>query len=164
MVRKIDKKAVSLMVSYVILISITIGLSIGVFVWLKDYANISPKIDCKDGTSISLEDYNLSDTNKLSLTIKNNGLFNIDGVIVHVGNNTEQMPIKRLPRWELEVHSLDGYYDFIPILNASSPSQEIVFNKASYPYDIKVVNIQPYIKNEKGGIIVCEAGSIRKEL
>jgi len=38
-----NKKAVSEMISYVILIAIAIGISIGVFIWLKDYANISPK-------------------------------------------------------------------------------------------------------------------------
>ena len=157
-----NKKAVSLMVSYVILISIAIGLSIGVFVWLKDYANISPKIDCKDGTTIRLEDYDLSKSSEIKLTLKNSGLFNIDGVIVHVGNNTQQMPIKRLsPDLVGEIHSLAGYYDFDQVLEPSSDSREIAFIKGyDYPYDIKVISIQPYIRNEKGAVIVCESGSI----
>ena len=60
MIKKRDKKGVSEILSYVILISIAVSLSIGVYAWLKDYANVNPKIDCKDGTSIMLSDYNYS--------------------------------------------------------------------------------------------------------
>jgi len=162
--RKIkDKKAVSLMVSYVILISIAIGLSIAVFVWLKDYANISPKIDCKEGTSIILEDYS-DNPGTISLTLKNNGLFNISGIILHVGNNTERTPIDRLmPDPSSDGGNLKGYYDFDPDLGPNNLPKTIIFSKDD-SNAITIISIQPYIKNEKGDAIVCESAVIKQNL
>ncbi len=157
-----NKKAVSAMVSYVILISITIGLSIAVFVWLKDYANVNPKINCKEGTSILLENYS-QDSDMIYLTLKNNGLFNISGIILHVGNNTKRMPIKRLMP-SVSGGILNGYYDFNPALAPSSDSQVISFSKSDYSYPIKVIQIQPYIRNEKGTAIVCEDAVIKQNI
>ena len=70
------KKAVSLMISYVLLIVIAIVMSIIVFSYLKTVANVKPVIDCKSGTSIFIEDYKCGQ-GKIKLTLKNNGLFNI---------------------------------------------------------------------------------------
>ena len=52
-----NKKAVSLMISYVLLVTIAIIMSIIVFTYLKTIANVEPVIDCKEGTSIVVEDY-----------------------------------------------------------------------------------------------------------
>ena len=52
-----NKKAVSLMLSYVLLVTITIGLAIAVFSWLRLIANIEPVVSCEDGTAILITDY-----------------------------------------------------------------------------------------------------------
>ena len=39
--------AISLMISYVILIAIAVSVSIGVYAWLKDYVNVNEKTNCK---------------------------------------------------------------------------------------------------------------------
>ena len=72
-----NKKAVSLMVSYVILISIVIAVSIGVYAYLKAFVgDVEPAIDCKEETSFIIESYTCSIGN-LELTLRNNGRFNI---------------------------------------------------------------------------------------
>ena len=70
------------MISYVLLIFITITLSVGVYVWLKDYAVVTEKTDCKDGTSLIIESYNIEenpDNKTITVFVKNNGLFNASG-------------------------------------------------------------------------------------
>ena len=160
MIRKItDKRGVSLMVSYVILISIAIGLSIGVYVWLKDYAQLNEKIDCKEGTSLILEDYNVGGGNTISLDVKNNGLFSIDGFILTVSNSSLQLPITLL-------HSNSGeklgHYDFLNPLKPGITENGILFFKDS-DYDVKVMQIQPYIY-EDGKKIVCENAVIKQDV
>lgn len=149
------------MISYVILIAIAIGLSIAVYIWLKDYANVSPKIDCKDGTSLRLENY-ANTSSAVELTVKNNGNFNIDGLILTVGNNTKRMPIELLLPIGGGTESTLGHYDF------STPLKPGETNEASFlkdfDYNIKIIQIQPYIRDEKGEIIVCEKAVIKQEV
>ncbi len=159
-----NKKAISLMLSYVILIAITIGLSAGVYVWLKDYANVSPKIDCKDGTSVRLEDYNFNE-GVMNLTLKNNGYFNVSGVLVTVNNVSGRMPIYLLvPNIPAKsgITPVKGYYEFASQLKPG----DIDYAKFLIEGfgEIKVVQIQPYIKDEKDNKIMCEQVVIRREL
>ena len=84
------------MVSYVLLISIALSLSIGVYIWLKSYSNITPINDCMEGTSIVLEDYSCSG-GTIDLTLGNNGLFSIDGIIVQASNDEDKEPTTLLP-------------------------------------------------------------------
>ena len=157
---RVNKRGVSEMISYVILIAIAIGLSIGVYIWLKDFANVSPKIDCKDGTSLRLENYiNISGTVKL--TVKNNGNFNITGLILTVGNNTKRMPIELLIPIDGGTESTLGHYDFLTPLKPGE-TNEAGFMKSKN--EIKIIQIQPYIRDEKGEIIVCEKAIIKQEV
>ena len=68
-----EKKAVSLMLSYVLLISIVIALSVGVFAWIRTMAEFSPPVDCKEGTSIILEDLRKKDYRLLTENITRAG-------------------------------------------------------------------------------------------
>jgi len=78
MLRKINlgkikfKRGISLMVSYVLLISISLIISIGVYAWWSSF-QIPTKIDCDEGTSVILEDIDCSDaltSGIIKLTIK----------------------------------------------------------------------------------------------
>jgi hypothetical protein len=85
-----SKKGVSEMVSYVILISITVTLAVIVFMWLKDYGNIvAPKIDCDEGTSMIITGYRCS-AGVIYLEVKNNGMFSIDGFMLYFSNNSKR--------------------------------------------------------------------------
>ena len=69
-----SKLAVSLMVSYVLLVSISIIVGVGVFAWLKIVSNAEPTVDCKEGTSIVLNSISCNlETERITLNLKNNG-------------------------------------------------------------------------------------------
>jgi len=93
------KKGVSEMVSYVLLVAITIGVSITVYSWLKyqipNCSETDPDCfiqkDCKGDTSIIINGY-YCDSNGINLTLLNNGRFNISGVILAVTDTAGQIP------------------------------------------------------------------------
>ena len=123
-----NKKAVSLMLSYVILISIAVIMSITVFAWLKLIANIEPVKSCDESTSIIINDYVCKDNNTFILTVKNNGRFSVDGFILTVGNTTKRVPTTRLI--PLESISKEGYLLFDPSLKPGELNQTIFTNTA----------------------------------
>ena len=83
------KRGVSEIVSYVLLISISIAIAGVVFSWLRLQATPSNEIDCEEGVSLVISEYYYNCTGKvLNLTLKNRGLFDIDGYVIRVNNVT----------------------------------------------------------------------------
>ncbi len=81
-----DKRAISVVIGYVLLIAISIVMSVLVYQWLRTYV---PKeaIKCEEGTSVFLKDVSYDcAASKLTLTIKNNGKFDVDGFFIHISN------------------------------------------------------------------------------
>ncbi len=172
MTRK-NKKAVSLMVSYVLLVSIIIIVSIGVFAWLKTISNISPPTDCKEGTSAILENYTCTDglTGGIDLYLKNNGYFNINGVILSVSNDTGIFPVVYLmPKFDEEPQgNIKGHSFFDEPLK---PGEIITANFSNIDgndmdtvdfNNIRVIQIQPFIVEETGKII-CQNAIIKQNI
>ena len=85
-IKKRNKKAISPMIGYILLISAAVFMSIIVYAWLKTYI---PKaaIECPDTTSIFVKSY-ICDSNELNLTIRNNGNFNVAGCFIRVANKS----------------------------------------------------------------------------
>jgi len=79
--RKKRKKGVSVVVSYVLLIVITLSLSIGGYIWLKRMI-IAPESECPEGVSILIENYECLGDRGITLNLENTGRFNIDGVLI----------------------------------------------------------------------------------
>ncbi len=165
-----NKKAISLMLSYVILISIAIAMSITIFAWLKLVANIEPIVSCEEGTSIIVYDYSCVD-DKFILILKNNGLFNVDGFILNVGNDTQRAPIVHLIPVVRERGSIDGKYFFETALSPEETIEVGFTNKAMENGKTDVVNfkyirnirIQPFII-ESGERIICGEAVIKQNL
>ncbi len=168
-----NKKAVSLMVSYVLLVSIAIIVATGVFVWLRTMSNINPPANCKEGTSLILENYLCTNgTNGgIDLYLKNNGYFNIDGVILSVGNDTGIFPVVYLmpdPEGSYQ-GNIKGHYFFNTTLgpgeirsanfsNTDGEDLEVVdFN------NIRIIQIQPFII-ETTGKVVCQNAIIKQTI
>ncbi len=81
--KKMNKRAVSLMVSYVLIVVIGIALSIAVYAYLKYYLP-SDQEKCSQDISLVVEQISCSD-DKLSIVISNRGLFNVSGAYVRFG-------------------------------------------------------------------------------
>ncbi len=81
-----NKKGVSEMVGYVLLIVIALGLSVLVYVYLEKFTP-KGKLECPEGVSISIRsaECNSSLPQQLKLEFFNNGLFKVDGIYVKLG-------------------------------------------------------------------------------
>jgi len=167
---RMNNLGVSVMISYVILISIGIALSIGVYIWLVDYANVDGKIDCKADTSLVVKQYIIEqkpapDNNRtINLTIKNNGLFNISGFFITLGDDAKTIPKTPALEYYPDIPQLDaGFYDFeFPL----GPGKE---GYAEFRLDdldkVETMQLQPFIYNEDGTKkIYCEHALIRENV
>ncbi len=157
-----NKKAVSLMISYVILVAIAITMAIAVFAWLKIIANVEPVPSCEEETSLTISDY-FCEVGAFKLQIKNNGRFSVNGFILTVGNNPERVPTIRLIPLNTDEITGEGFFIF-PDLKPGE-LREAVFTNTEKKSDgrirevdfefIKNLKLQPFIieDNKK---IVCE--------
>lgn len=170
-----NKRGVSEMVAYVILISIALGLALAVYTYLTYVVKIiEPVKNCKDGTTVYLESYscdNISQT--ITLKIKNNGRFNLDGVIVKFSDNSTKSPVTMLmPDYSafggVSTAPTKGHYTF-SLLNPGSVrdakfSRMISSTEIYNPADgiVRVVQIQPFIADKKK--IACLGSAITEPL
>jgi hypothetical protein len=81
-----NKKGLSIVIGYVLLMAVSISMSILVYQFLKTYV---PKdiATCPEGTSLFIKEatceVKTSTLTNLTLTFKNNGRFGIDGYFIH---------------------------------------------------------------------------------
>ena len=159
-----NKLGVSLMISYVLLIFITIALSIGVYIWLKDYAIVSEKTDCKEGTSLVIEKYMIEEDTegeKMTFFVKNNGVFNVDGFLVTAGNNSKRVPMKLIE--SIQVGNLEGHFIFDPALGPGG-SEIAEFNVSGLDL-IEIIQLQPFILSENELTrVYCEDALIKQDV
>jgi hypothetical protein len=161
-----NKKAISEMISYVILVAMVLGLSIGVFVWLKSISNFSAPADCNEGTSMILQE-SLCQGNTLNLTIKNNGRFNISGVLVSVGNDTDKVPTIYFEPNNPTVGSggstsLAGYFFFVNELKPEDTTTAVFYDTYNTMV-LKNIQIQPFIYSNKKRIF-CTSSIIKQTI
>ena len=149
-----SKKAVSLMVSYVLLIVIALALASVIYSWAKVKSNFLPQEECPEDVSIIIKDYSCNNTIKvISLYIENKGLFNINGFFIRASDNESIIASIPLNTTDIERSLIiSGRYDFFD--NLLKPNEVRVANfsfKNSDP--LKKIEIQPYILQEK--ITLC---------
>lgn len=168
-----NKKAISLMVSYVLLVSIVIIVSIGVFAWLRTVANISPPTDCKEGTSVILENYLCTSgaDGGIDLYLKNNGYFNISGIILSVSNDTGIFPVVYLMP-DIATCSGTAIKGHCQFAQALKPGEIITTNFSNIDGDdlqpvdfneIRIIRIQPFVI-ETTGKIICQNAAIKQNI
>ena len=161
-----NKKAVSIIVSYVLLITITLSLSVLVYNWLKFYV-VDPEIpECSSNVNIIIQDYYCvkSYTNStggfipgnLQITLKNKGLFNVSGFSLRVHDR---------PDADFGLYSLEDQgvplgpgEEFYQQYNFS----DIVANTMAVNQldTITIVEVQPFV--EEDGKVICKSYAIQK--
>ncbi len=84
-----NKKGVSILIGYVLLIVIAISLSMLVYSWLRGQVPKESE-ECPDGISLILENYECNSSEKtIELTLKNRGRFDLSGFILKGSKETE---------------------------------------------------------------------------
>ena len=154
-----NKKALSEIISYVLLIVIALSLAAGVFSWVKFYVPQGEKEKCPEETALSISDY-VCDNKTLSVTIVNKGYFNIDGFFIKAANESNKPAVRMLNSTEYLMTRAFGAGRYEFTLTGDSPlkneqSKTLQFDYA--PIDsIKRLQIQPYINaNKTKGVLLC---------
>ncbi len=140
---QINKKAISEIVSYVLLVVLAVGLATATYFWLLEQTNVIPEDICPEGVSITVENYTCYD-HKIDLTLKNSGRFNVAGVRIKRINDTDT----------------NFEYDLKTILNtANTPLNVTNIAKIEgivYEGTLKKIRIYPYVLDNSGKSYICE--------
>ncbi len=161
--RKIQqKKSQATMLSYILLVSIVIGMAVGVYAFLKLYVQEGSVPECDEDVSLVIRNYSYSETSETFIvTLENKGYFNIEGFFSKASNDSNKKPILPLNSKEMaagtEGHRImdqigQGKYDFSlsTLENSLKPGETktITFNLGAPDNPqillIKQIQIQPY--------------------
>lgn len=83
-----NKRGISVMVGYVLLVTAAIVMGTIAYQWIRTYIP-SEGLACPEDVSIFIKEYECG-LNQFNITLKNNGKFSIAGYFIHVTNETEQ--------------------------------------------------------------------------
>ena len=93
---KKNKRGISEIVSYALLIIIAISISVGVYAWIKTYIpSENERLKCPEDAVLAITDYNctvMAGEKILQLKIENKGFFNLDGFFIRAGNDSDKLP------------------------------------------------------------------------
>src|SRR3989338_4079370 len=85
-----QKRGVSVIIGYVLLVVFAMVISVGVYAWLKTYVPNEP-LNCPDGVSLFVKESSFnSSTSVLSIKIRNNGRFDVADYFIHAANTSPQ--------------------------------------------------------------------------
>ncbi|MFH1451829.1 MAG: hypothetical protein ABIF88_01505 [archaeon] len=142
------------MVAYALLISITISLSIFVYGWLKFYVAETDIGECSDDVNVVIQDYicepGYGTPGTLNLTLKNKGLFNVDGFIVRVHNREGA---------EFGFYTLDEFGEAIGPGDESNKFYDLsdsVYSDFDLVDSLTLIEVQPFL-TEDGGEVMCKS-------
>jgi len=164
---KRDKKAVSIMIGYILLVTSAIVISVVVYQWIKTYVP-TETVECADGVSIFLKDHSYTG-DSLSITLKNNGRFNLAGYFIYATTDPDQ---------EVAVTDLSDYTEREKIGNAISfgsltansfnPDEERinVFDLSSVDeiYSISIIPVRFQTEDNKKRLVNCGNAKISQDL
>lgn len=154
-IKRKDKRALSNLVAYVLLISITISLSVMVYGWLKFYVEEDDIVDCPSNVNVIIDSYSCLSgiSGNLTVTLKNKGLFSVDGFTLRVHDRLD---------------ANFGFYVFDSEGMALSPGESITqvyeFDNNSVNTegitDVTFLDVQPFLMDD--GKIACNTYSSQK--
>lgn len=140
-------RGLSNLVAYVLLIGITISLSVVVYAWLKFYVTEGDVTECPDNVNLIMSSYNCvaGGSGYLNLTLKNKGLFSVDGYVVSVHNRTGA---------EFGLYTIETGGEIV----GPGGTSVFYYNLADDGFDdLTLVDIGPYILDEDGDVVNCES-------
>ena len=152
-----DKRAISEMISYILLISLAIAMSGIVYGWLQFYVQKPFAEESCPDISLIITDYSCQN-GIFNLTVQNKGRFYVDGYILKINNGTRDYSI-------YEIHSI---INSIPMrnyvkaeMNPGDPNTG-QFNFTNYK-KINAVEIEAIRGFDKSGKpILCENSVFRQ--
>jgi len=136
---KLDKRGISIIIGYIILVSMAVGLSVLVYNWVVHYVPSGDVIECPEGTSLSIVDVKCDMvSHTLNFSVKNTGLFSIDGFVSKV-NDVETVGAFFLNRTNEVI---------LPGEEKSYSNDYLEVSVGGVSSDLKLLDLQPFINVE----------------
>ena len=165
-----QKRGVSVLVGYVLLVVFVIVIAAIVFAWLRSYVP-AEALNCPDGTSVFIQEASFnSATNpaQLNITIKNNGRFDIAGFFIHATNNSSQevetIDLSNYSTVEDDVFGNSIVYEFNENFIGSDEIASSTFNIPSSLgtlYLVRIIPVRFQIEDNRERFVSC--GDARTE-
>lgn len=151
-----NKKGVSEIVSYVLLISIAFGISGIVYAWLTFFVTPGQETNCNEDIALTISDYYYNCvTKELNLTIRNRGLFDVDGFTIRVNTKNDS---------KIGIYTINSTGQNISVnseIKISFPNSSKLENGKPLTENIKFLEIQPFVR-DKNLKVNCEYISNQK--
>lgn len=145
MIKINNKKGVSEIVSYVLLIIIAVAISVLVYNFLIKFIPTGSTPQCPDGISLIPEGISCSLHDTLSFNLVNRGLWNVSGAFIKGGTALSKI---KSPLPGANPHTFAS--PLPPNGNAS-----IDISISTFASRIEELEISPIVINEKGETVIC---------
>ncbi len=158
-----NKKGVSIIIGYVLLVTFAIIISVVVFQWLRTYVP-TEGAECPDGVSFYISDYNLDkDNNELSLTLRNNGRFNIEGIIAYYSDGASQSIATKTIEVKSGASKFGAGFLLLPKLEPNKESV-VVFDTTGIAniYSIEITPTRQQEENNRLQSVICTDAKTKK--
>jgi len=169
MIKKENKRAISVMIGYILLISFALVMAIIIYAYLKTYV---PKDlgSCPEDTSLFIKTISCEE-GSLNITLKNNGRFNVAGYFIHGTNSSseELAVLDLIPMLKEGVEEQNPYFSSVIFEisneNTLKPNEEIInqYDLDAYVYSIEIIPTRFQGKDSKIKLVAC-GGSRVKEI
>jgi hypothetical protein len=154
---RLNKKGLSIMIGYVLLITAAVVIGVVVYQWMKTYVPTEVP-DCPDGISIFIEDAYCGGGN-LSVTIKNSGRFSLGGYFIRTKNDSiQEIATIDLSNLTKEGEDNGGMVLFERSVNALSPGKEHHNNFTLLNQEIHSIELIPIRYQERDNrmiMVIC---------
>ncbi len=154
-----NKRGVSIIVGYVLLVVIALSLSLLVYAWLKSQIP-REREKCPESISLIIEDYSCDKRGKtLDITFQNKGLFNVNGFIIRIRNVSDG----KTYTLESGGGGIENFFVEAGKLKALKPNEKATqqFSYSKYGRLVEI-EIEPFITEQ--GIVLCENAIISQEI
>ena len=148
-----NKKAISELVAYVLLITLAVSMAAVTYAFLKPYAEKPlPEEECPDAINIVIENYACNDTN-INISLKNRGLFSVTGVVINelYTNGTTNT----LDTFPPGLFTTVITKDWLPTDSSTIPVENIVYDENNFAF----IEIIPVLKGPPAN--VCTNSIVR---
>jgi len=142
-----NKRAISNVLAYVLLIAFTISLTFMVYAWMKSFGEIDVVENCPVNTELILDSYTciLGEEGGVRLELKNKGMFDIDGFVLRAHNRSD---------------AEFGFYDLNEtgaFLESGETWEETFYFWEVGLNDVSLLDVQPFVLSEGGERLLCES-------
>jgi flagellin-like protein len=132
-----NRKGVSEIIGYILMIAIVVAISVFVYQFLKSYV---PKdtLTCPDGVTIIIPDYKYNCTaNMLNFTLQNEGTFSIGGYFIHASNSSQGIATIDLTHYYTGTYQLSSGAISFGFTNVLDPGK--IVPKVSNGFNLSII-------------------------